>query len=297
MNLNNLDLNKLRVFSTVVKFGSYSKAAEELGLTKSAISQSMTILEHQIGRPLFQRKGRRLFPTQEACELSREFELYQDSLQQVLNKVIGSRNEVEGLIRVGSYYEFAKAELLKRVQSFCTRYPNVKFKLTFDSPSRLQTQLERGMLDLNFSIFSHRGRKDIESKKIFKQELVLVSNSQMSSDAAAVDSLLSLPLIEYYSNHQLIPRWIRLHFQRQIKRVDPRIYAASAEMLLELVHAGLGVGVVPSYIINKERFSDIRIIRPTERCLEDHIWLNQFRNQFDNSAHRAFFEFITNQVF
>ncbi len=295
MNLNNVDLNKLRAFNAVVKRGGYKAAAEELGLTRSAISQAMTTLEHQVGISLFQRKGRRLFPTKEASELSREFEIYHNSLQAVFSNIANKGKNIEGLVRVGSYYEFAKKELVPKVRSFSAKFPDVKFKYVFNSPTKLQNQLEEGLLDLNFSIFSHKGRKEIESLKIFKQELVLVAHASMAAKAKTLEGLLSLPSIEYYPNHQLLPRWIRWHFGKKIRKISPKIYASSAEMLLETVNTGLGVGVVPSYIIDNNKYLNVKVLRPTNIILEDYIWLNQFKNQFDNPAHQAFYNYIISQ--
>ncbi|MEO0336307.1 MAG: LysR family transcriptional regulator, partial [Pseudomonadota bacterium] len=258
-------------------------------------SQAMTALEHQIGISLFQRKGRRLFPTKEASELSREFENYQNSLQAVLSNISSKNKDIEGLVRVGSYYEFGKKELLPKVKSFSEKFPKVKFKFVFNSPSKLQTQLEKGLLDLNFSIFSHKGRKEIESVKIFKQELVLVAHKSMAVEAKTLEGVLALPSVEYYPSHQLLPRWIRWHFGKSIRKISPKVYASSAEMLLETVNLGLGIGVVPSYIIDFEKYPDVKVLRPTNKTLEDYIWLNQFKQQFDNPAHRAFYNFMISQ--
>lgn len=296
MNLNNIDLNKIRVFHTVVKLGSYQSAADELGLTRSAISQSMTTLEAQLGVSLFQRKGRKLFPTKEAKDFSFEFGQYQKALNEVLGRLTNPEGEVEGLIRIGAYFEFAKTQLTSLVKTFSEMYPHAKFKFIFDSPSRLQRALENGQIDMSFSIFPHREANDIESVKIFSQELVLVSPKAYAKKAENFDELLKLPLIEYYSSHLLLPRWMQRHFSKRVRKLDVKVFAASAEMLLEFVANDVGVGVVPTYLYESSEYRGLKIIRPTEKKLKDHIWLNQFAGQFENSAHRAFYEFVKKKM-
>ena len=292
MNLNNIDLNKLRVFHSVVKNGGYQLAGDELGLTRSAISQSITTLESQIGVQLFQRKGKKLFPTEKALQLSNDFFTYQKSLHEALAKVKNQDDNVEGLIKIGSYYEFAKIWLTPRIKNFCDLYPNAQFKFIFDSPSKLQALLEKGSIDLSFSIFSHSGSNKIKSKKLLEQELVLAAPSQYSTKASSLESLLKLPIIDYYSSHTVLPRWIKTHFNKNRTKMSPKVYAASAEMMLEFIEQGIGVGVLPLYLLEARSSRNIKIIRPTNKKINDYIWLNQFTGQFENSAHKSFYNYI-----
>ncbi|MCA3255662.1 MAG: LysR family transcriptional regulator, partial [Alphaproteobacteria bacterium] len=64
-----LSLRALRAFDAAARHGSYSRAAEELGLTHGAISHSIRELEFRTGHTLFVRSGRRMIPTSEAIGL------------------------------------------------------------------------------------------------------------------------------------------------------------------------------------------------------------------------------------
>ena len=63
MNLNSVHLNGLRAAETAARCGSLAKAAEELGVSPSAVSQQIGRIELQIGRKLFERTGGGLVPT------------------------------------------------------------------------------------------------------------------------------------------------------------------------------------------------------------------------------------------
>lgn len=289
MKLNNVDLNKIRIFHAVVKNRGYQAASDELGLTRSAISQAMTTLESQIGVQLFQRKGRRLFPTQKAKKLSDEFEVYQKSLVESLRRT-KNESHVEGEVRIGAYYEFAKVWLTPIVHNICEQHPDVSFKFIFNSPSKLKLLLETGKIDMCFSIFAHQGSNEIQPLKLMEQELVLISPKKYLNKASQLESLLQLPLIEYYSSHVVLPRWIKTHFGKKRPKINPKIYAASAEMLLEFVQQGLGVGIIPLYLLDSQALNKVGVVRPTENKLKDYVWLNQFSGQFENSAHKAFYD-------
>ncbi|QDG76571.1 LysR family transcriptional regulator [Labrenzia sp. PHM005] len=70
MNLRGLDLNLLLVFDTVYRTRSNTKAAEELGLTQSAVSNAVKRLRGHLSDPLFQRSGNRLETTREADRIA-----------------------------------------------------------------------------------------------------------------------------------------------------------------------------------------------------------------------------------
>lgn len=70
MNLRKLDLNLLLVFDTVYKTRSNTKAAEQLGLTQSAVSNALKRLREHLDDPLFQRDGQDFVPTPEADRLA-----------------------------------------------------------------------------------------------------------------------------------------------------------------------------------------------------------------------------------
>src|SRR5690606_27943979 len=107
MKLNNIDLNKVKVFRQVMESGSCSLAAEQLHLTRSAVSQSISGLESMLQTTLFHRVGRRLHPTEKAERL---YQSIKPHLMQIESSFLGLKNEdaVVEELRVGTFYEFAK---------------------------------------------------------------------------------------------------------------------------------------------------------------------------------------------
>lgn len=78
------DLNLLRVFITVCRAGSFSKAAEELDLTQSSVSNAINRLKSTVGEALFIRVGRGVKPTAGALSLYEEFKEPLSSIEQSL---------------------------------------------------------------------------------------------------------------------------------------------------------------------------------------------------------------------
>lgn len=288
MNLNNLDFNKLAIFSKVVEAGNYRSASELLNVTPSALSQTITTLEHSLGIALFHRIGKKLVLTETGERIQKEFQQHHLSLTKALNQIADKSSEISGLIHVGAYPEFAKFQLAPLLANFQRQHPAVQVKMVFDTPSRLHRLLEGRKLDLCFSIFPERETKLIQSKPIYREELLLVSPQGLLGEKPSFEKIVSSPMIEYYFNHQPIRRWLALHFQKKPKTLPIRTYAASAEMVLALIQEGLGIGMVPEYLLAAKNPKGISVCRPTSKKLLDHIWMLQLKTREKTPALSSF---------
>lgn len=289
MDLNSIDLNKIAVFCTVIDAGGYQRAAEVLHVTPSALSQTITRLEHSLGLSLFDRRGRRLVPTKEGLRIHQEFLRHQTGFVRAVQALQGRQTEVAGTLRIGAYLEFAKSRLTGVMKDFIGDHPEANIKVVFDSPSRLHRMLDLGQLDLCLSIFPSSSKKSVRSKAFSEEELVLIAQAHILPENPAMKQILSVPVVDYYYNHQPIGRWLQLHFGRRPKKPPVRIFAATAEMVLALVRAGAGIGVVPKYLVTAADIqSGIKIVRPTSRKLTDYIWLLERIGSEKSALHLAF---------
>ena len=135
MNLNNVDLNKLAVFTQIVEAGNLRRASEALNVTPSALSQTIATLEHTLGLQLFHRVGKRLVLTEQGAEIQKEFKSHHIALLASLARISGKSREVGGLLRVGAYLEFARSQLAPILSTFQGRYPEVQVKFVYSDPT------------------------------------------------------------------------------------------------------------------------------------------------------------------
>jgi DNA-binding transcriptional LysR family regulator len=289
MKLNDIDLNKLVVFSTVAKHGGYRGASEELNLTRSAISQAITSLEETLGRKLFNRVGGKLQLTEAAKQVHQDLSQQQQSILSTLSHFTKDSGKIEGQLRIGAYLEFTKSKLMPVVEDFMSSNPQVQMKFIFDAPSRINAMLENDRIDLSISILPHKESKFIESKKLYQEELVLIGRTDLVSHQASKEALSKLPIIDYYPTHLLFKRWWLHQYSRHLKTTNIVSYAATAEMVYEMVKRRLGIGVVPRYVLdNSLRDERVHIIQPTEKRLFDYVWLSQFKKKDRSPAHTEF---------
>jgi DNA-binding transcriptional LysR family regulator len=253
------------------------------------LSQTVTSLEHSLGIPLFHRIGRKLVPTREGLRIQQAFSRAQGGFLAALTGLSREQNKVTGLLRVGAYLEFAKAQLTPILSGFLRKHPEAQVKLTFDTPSRLQSLLEKGSLDLCFSIYPSQETRTIASRPIFHEELVLVAPRGLLPASPGFQQILEAPVVEYYFNHQPLRRWLELHFRKRPRKLNVRAFASTAEMVLALAAEGVGVGVVPLFLPELKGNRAVSVIRPSSRRFLDHIWLLERKTPL-SPAHLAFRE-------
>jgi DNA-binding transcriptional LysR family regulator len=145
----NIDVGLLRAFSTVVETGSVTEAAGALSLTQAAVSQQIKRLEELFGRPMFDRRQRKLV-------LSRDGE----RLLTFAQRLIAMNDETwrtmsapafDGEVRLGVPYDLVARFMPTTLRMFDTLFPNVRVSLMTSTSRILCDALQRGELDLTLA--------------------------------------------------------------------------------------------------------------------------------------------------
>ena len=288
--LNNVDLNKLRTFLAVAERGGISPAAAALGLTRSAVSQSVSGLEGSLGVQLFDRVGRRLVPTREGRTLARRFGRLHEELAAALELVVNAEREVRGQVRLGLYLGASRARVAGFLAGFTASHPKLQVKLLYGAHGELREALAANRLDFALALeASHSPLARVRSTLLFRQELLLVAARPFARGRALVESLGAQPFVDYYQSSTLVRRWLRHHFPRRRLAPDVRVFAASTDMALELVLAGAGAAVVPRERAEPLlRAGQLHAARSGRPELRDAVWLEEPAGAWRSETLRAF---------
>ena len=124
-----IDWDRVRVFHAVAQAGSFTRAAERLGLSQSAISRQIGALEEDLGTPLFHRHARGLVLTEQgeillstANEVAKRMAAVQTALGE-------SRDSPAGHLRVNATVGIGTVWLVAQLPDFLDRYPDVSVSL------------------------------------------------------------------------------------------------------------------------------------------------------------------------
>jgi DNA-binding transcriptional LysR family regulator len=124
--MNNLrHLPKLAVFASVARHGSFTQAAHELGASKSAVSQQLKALEHDLGARLLNRTTRGVSPTALGEKLLTRCELLQEQLDMLLVDIVNAGVAPQGRFAVTFPHALAETVVLPAIEQLCTEYPGL----------------------------------------------------------------------------------------------------------------------------------------------------------------------------
>ncbi|KQY15307.1 LysR substrate-binding domain-containing protein [Rhizobium sp. Root482] len=119
-------LNALRVFEAAARLSSFTRAGEELGMTQTAVSYQIKVLEENVGEPLFLRRPRQVALTEAgdrlAPKVSEAFALLGEALATV-------RETAEGTLIIASTHTFASKWLAPHLGSFQLKHPAIAVRL------------------------------------------------------------------------------------------------------------------------------------------------------------------------
>jgi len=175
-----LDTDQLRSFLAIVDCGSFTRAAERVHKTQSAVSMHVRRLEERLGCALFVKQGR-------GARLTAEGESLVDYARRILHIEAGavaalSRKGLRGSTRLGIPDDYAEAFLADVLARFNRRHPMVEVSVVCESSPELAAQISGGALELAL-VSDHPGLKGFELLR--EEPLVWVASARFRVEEGA----------------------------------------------------------------------------------------------------------------
>ncbi len=143
---NPLDLDQLQTFVAINETGSFTKAADEVFRTQSAVSMQMRRLEDRIGRPLFEKDGRSNRLTTEGERLL----IYARRMLRLNHETLAAFDDrsLEGQVRIGVPDDYADRFLPEIMGRFAQSNPRIEMSVICEPTVNLAEQIRRGQIDI-----------------------------------------------------------------------------------------------------------------------------------------------------
>ncbi len=129
MHAPDVDLNRLAIFAALVEAGSFTAAAERLGMTKSRVSQQLAALEGELGVTLVLRTTRRMALTSAGEQFHADSLRLLDEARAAIARVGAARSTPSGLLRITAPGDYGPAVIAPALASFKQAYPQVEIDL------------------------------------------------------------------------------------------------------------------------------------------------------------------------
>ena len=251
---------------TLLELGSgrtFAETAKRLRITASAVSHQMRTLEAQLGFRLFERVGRRATLTAEALRLVAVVSEHLPPIDDALEALLDDGKNVRGLVRIGGALPFSRLWLRPRIAHLLGLYPELRLEISFGAPSMVIPKLQSGLLD--FAIVAEPVESPLlASHVLYSEEFWAVCAKSYLAGAAPPETFEALEhhrFIIYDASRPMHDAWWR----RVVGRRQPPEHVlacsvANLDEMLYLVEIGLGIAVLPNYLV-RELIESGRLLR------------------------------------
>ena len=287
----NLDLYK--VFYTVARNGSLTKAADELYISQPAVSQAIRQLENQLGMKLFNRGHGGMVLTAQGGELIvADVEKALQLLSGVEEKSSKFRHNAEGTLRIGASDSIFQYCIADRIVEYNKLYPDVKFELMSDISPKIVEYLMTDRCDVGFLTLPFKTDEDVDiSDTVMLLNDIFIAGEpykELQGRKLSAWELQKYPLILMKENTVF-----RASFNQYASnlglQLQPAIEVDSWGFMKKLVSEGMGIGCIPrEYALSRIKLGmifelDVEPLLPTRS-----VGLALPRNASISYALRAF---------
>lgn len=235
------------VFVAVIEQGSFSKAADRLGVTKSAVSRRVTQLEKRLGIQLLQRSTRKLALTDAGNRYFAHATEAVYHVQSAEREAALYGNEAVGEIRVLAPMSFGSRHLVPRLPGFLAPHPKLRVDLTLDD--RMMTSID-GNFDLALRTGDLPDSAQIVRKLAPLRSVICASPDYVSRHGAPSSPVdLSTRNCVFFSYSDNMDVWeFRSDLGPEEIRVSGNLKVNNSEALCSALVAGGGIGRLPTFV-------------------------------------------------
>lgn len=245
-----LDLNKVRVFICVVESGSLTRAATLLKQPKSRISRHLADLESDLNTPLLLRTTRKMQLTNEGRVFFEKVGLHVKELDALAQQFVGSAEKVEGRIKITAPVDLGSWCLPKILDEFMRLHPAVEFEVLLSQ--QVVDLVEEGV-DIAMRVAKLKDSALKATKVVDLKSIVVASPSylQRYDEIRQPEQMLSHACLDFNLANKGA-WWLFKGNEKIVLKVKSRFSANDPQMLLSLAKQGYGVALLPEFLCRED---------------------------------------------
>lgn len=244
-------LDKIHTFFAIVDSGSFTRAASNLGLSRAMVSLHIKNLEQLLGVTLLVRNTRSLALTGHGQQFYQDFKLIFADIDRAVARVATEHHSLSGELRITSTWEYGQQFLMPLVGEFCQRHPLLK--LNYSVGASLD-DLVSNKLDVAIRLGALRD-SSLKSRRLAEYSILLVASPSLVSHRCPIQlqDVSGMPWI-HNSNLTQPGRWTFCRADNgTLELKSEAAYTAnSAQIVRQMALAGMGVAVLPEWLVRED---------------------------------------------
>jgi DNA-binding transcriptional LysR family regulator len=250
--MKNATLRQLKVFETVARLLSFSRAAEELHLTQPAVSTQIKKLEEHAGLPLFEQFGKKIYLTPAGVELLQisraiiqQFDVAEQAMTQ-FKGISGGKLNV-GVISAGDYF------FPRLLVEFASRHPGVSLNFTVHNREELLAHIAGNLTDLAIMVRPPEGM-DTLHQAFAPHPYVIVAAPHHPLVGQTGLPMAALMREQFVVREKGSDTWNSMQegFGGDLRRIHIAMEIKSTETIKQAVIAGMGISFLSAHTISQE---------------------------------------------
>ncbi|WP_458413354.1 LysR family transcriptional regulator [Schinkia sp. CFF1] len=249
-------MKQYEVFMKVIEKGSFTKAAEELGYTQSAVSQMIQSLEDELSTTLIfrSRKGISLTPDGE------QFLPYITNISNAYRELLEKKKEMQGLesgfIRIGTFSSVSCNWLPRLIKDFKVMYPSVHFQLQQGEYTSIIKNIKDGSVDFGF--VNPDAVTDLPTIPLKDDEMLAVlpcDHPLAARESITLEELSYEPFILLDEGELSEP--LEIFKQNELQpNIQYRVH--DDYTIMSMVENGLGISILPELVLTRVSYKLVK---------------------------------------
>jgi DNA-binding transcriptional LysR family regulator len=242
----------MKVFATVARHLSFTRAARELHLTQPAVSQQVKLLEQEAGLPLFEKLGRRVQLAPAGEELLRYANQAIELLREATESLAAMRGLKRGVLKLGAV-STAKYFAPSLLRAFTPDYPEVTIKFGVGNREEIVKQMAANEIDL---VIMGRPPRELDTvaEAFAKHPLVIIAPPDHPLAARKRIQLKSLATQQFLIREEGSGTRASMEHVFRERHVPFRVSmeVSSNETIKQAVMAGMGISFISAHTVGLE---------------------------------------------
>lgn len=270
-----------RIFYYVAKYGNITQAAKILLNNQPNLTRAIKTLESELGCPLFIRNNRGMKLTPEGERLFEHIRIAFENIEAGEAEIIESRNLEKGTVFVAASEVALHCVLLPVLKQYRTLYPGIRLKISNHSTPQAVDAIKNGIADIavvTTPTLPSAMTEEVTVRKFHEVAVCSAAFSELLREKVGFAELLSYPMISLGTQTKSFELYSDF-FAEEGLHYHPETEAATADQILPMVKADLGIGFIPReflqgvegvFVIETEKSlpeREIRIVKRHEQTL------------------------------
>lgn len=247
-----MDLKKLETFIQVAEQGSFTKAAEKLGYTQSAVSFQIKQLEEALKTVLFERINHSIKLTPKGREIL-NLAHQMIALAGDIEKTANNTNEISGTVRIAMADSLCHFIFWDHFSEFHRLYPNIKLKVISTSTEEMFRLAKQNDIDLVFTLDKHLYDTNyiiVKEHEINTSLITSAENELALKEELSLDDISCEPLILTEKGMSYRQTFEEYAAKKSIE-LKPILETGDTELICHLVEQGAGISFLPDFVTEK----------------------------------------------